>query len=250
MHEIDKQQFGAFVAQLRKEQGLTQKELAARLFISDKAVSKWETGVSIPDVALLIPLSKELKVTVSELLECRRMEPRETAQVEELVQKAIRYSGEELPPQNRTRNGLIFLACVLVTGLELLFLHLNGFPANTWSVYLQMTTLFGIIFGGYFMVFAQSRLPKYYDENKIYGMHQGFFRMNVPGLSFNNSNWPHLLRVGRIWSMVLLVAYPPVYYLMCRFAPAFWQVWENPIMLTLILGGLFVPMYVVGKKYE
>ena len=46
MYEIDKRKFGAFVAQLRKEKDLTQKELAEQLFLSDKAVSKWETGVS------------------------------------------------------------------------------------------------------------------------------------------------------------------------------------------------------------
>ena len=46
MFEIDKVKFGAFVAVLRKERGMTQKELAERLCISDKAVSKWETGVS------------------------------------------------------------------------------------------------------------------------------------------------------------------------------------------------------------
>lgn len=44
MFNIDKQEFGAFVTMLRKENGMTQKELAERLFISDKAVSKWETG--------------------------------------------------------------------------------------------------------------------------------------------------------------------------------------------------------------
>ena len=42
MFEIDKQKFGAFVAELRKEKGYTKKELAQRLFISDKAVSKWK----------------------------------------------------------------------------------------------------------------------------------------------------------------------------------------------------------------
>lgn len=46
MQTIDKQQFGVFVARLRKEKGWTQKQLAERLCISDKAVSKWETGVS------------------------------------------------------------------------------------------------------------------------------------------------------------------------------------------------------------
>lgn len=47
MYTIDKKQFGFFVARLRKEKGYTQKELAAQLFVSDKAVSKWETGVSL-----------------------------------------------------------------------------------------------------------------------------------------------------------------------------------------------------------
>ena len=44
---MDNIQFGRLVAQLRKEQNLTQKELAERLHVTDKAVSKWETGVSL-----------------------------------------------------------------------------------------------------------------------------------------------------------------------------------------------------------
>ena len=47
MFEIDKEKFGLFLAQLRKEKGWTQKELAERLFLSDKAVSKWERGGSL-----------------------------------------------------------------------------------------------------------------------------------------------------------------------------------------------------------
>ena len=46
MEELDREQFGAFLAQLRREKGLTQKELAEQLFATDKAVSKWERGVS------------------------------------------------------------------------------------------------------------------------------------------------------------------------------------------------------------
>ena len=70
MFEIDKQQFGAFIATLRKEKGYTQKDLAQQLFISDKAVSKWETAASIPDTALLIPLADLLGISVTELLMC------------------------------------------------------------------------------------------------------------------------------------------------------------------------------------
>lgn len=46
MFEIDKERFGAFLLELRKEKGYTQKQLAEKLFVSDKAVSKWERGVS------------------------------------------------------------------------------------------------------------------------------------------------------------------------------------------------------------
>lgn len=77
MYEMDKAAFGAFLAGLRKQKGMTQKELASRLFVSDKAVSKWERGLSIPDVTLLEPLAEQLEVTVTELLRARRMEKEE-----------------------------------------------------------------------------------------------------------------------------------------------------------------------------
>ena len=68
MFEINKNTFGEFLAAQRKEKGYTQKELAARLFVSDKAVSKWERGLSMPDISLLMPLADILDVTVTELL--------------------------------------------------------------------------------------------------------------------------------------------------------------------------------------
>ena len=54
---LDKQQLGAFIAENRKRQGLTQQQLAQILHITDKAVSKWERGLSYPDVTLLQPLA-------------------------------------------------------------------------------------------------------------------------------------------------------------------------------------------------
>ena len=46
MYSLDKQKFGSFVSERRRELGMTQSELAAKLFVTDKAVSKWERGVS------------------------------------------------------------------------------------------------------------------------------------------------------------------------------------------------------------
>ena len=69
---MDNQKFGAFVAQLRKEQNLTQKELADRLNVTDKAVSKWETGKGFPDVKLLETLAQLLGVSLVELIQGER----------------------------------------------------------------------------------------------------------------------------------------------------------------------------------
>lgn len=63
MFNIDKKKFGAFVAALRKEKGITQKELSEQLCISDKAVSKWETGYSQPSVKELLYLIDTLGIT-------------------------------------------------------------------------------------------------------------------------------------------------------------------------------------------
>ena len=59
---------GKFISSKRREKELTQKELAEKLGVTDKAVSKWETGRGLPDVSVLEDLSKELEVSVSEIL--------------------------------------------------------------------------------------------------------------------------------------------------------------------------------------
>ena len=74
---LDKQTFGTFVAEQRKRQGLTQQQLAQLLHVTDKAVSKWERGLSYPDVTLLQPLAAALCLDTDRLLTCRREESEE-----------------------------------------------------------------------------------------------------------------------------------------------------------------------------
>lgn len=65
---MDSQKIGKFIAKKRKEKGLTQQSLANQLGVTNKAISKWETGTGIPDVSLLKSLSVALDITVDELL--------------------------------------------------------------------------------------------------------------------------------------------------------------------------------------
>jgi transcriptional regulator with XRE-family HTH domain len=72
--EMDQKKVGMFLAQTRKQKGLTQKNLAERLMISDKTVSKWETGKSMVDPSLMIPLCEVLEISVNELLSGERLD--------------------------------------------------------------------------------------------------------------------------------------------------------------------------------
>ena len=65
---LNQEKIGKFIAERRRTQELTQKQLAEKLNVSDKAVSKWETGRSMPDNAILFDLCKALDINVNELL--------------------------------------------------------------------------------------------------------------------------------------------------------------------------------------
>ena len=69
---MDNEKFGNFIVELRKENNMTQKELADKLHLTDKAISKWERGLSFPDISILKPLSEIFNVSVIELLNGER----------------------------------------------------------------------------------------------------------------------------------------------------------------------------------
>lgn len=75
--------FGNFICTLRKEKGFTQKELAEKLNVTDKAVSRWETGRNYPDIETVKSLADVLDVSISELLECRRIPAESIAEASE-----------------------------------------------------------------------------------------------------------------------------------------------------------------------
>ena len=70
---MDQVKIGNFIKECRKELGITQYELADKLNVSFKTISKWECGKGLPDVSLLLPLCNELKISVNELLSGERL---------------------------------------------------------------------------------------------------------------------------------------------------------------------------------
>ena len=70
---MDQVRIGKFIAESRRSKGLTQRQLADALAISDKTVSKWETGRGLPEVSLMLPLCGALGITVNDLLSGERI---------------------------------------------------------------------------------------------------------------------------------------------------------------------------------
>lgn len=70
---MDAKKLGQFIAELRKEKGMTQAELASKLHVTDKAVSKWERGLGLPDINSIEPLADALGISVAEVMQAKRI---------------------------------------------------------------------------------------------------------------------------------------------------------------------------------
>ena len=78
---MDVKKFGSFIASVRKEQQMTQAELAKKLQVTDKAVSKWERGLGFPDINTIEPLADALGVSVLEIMKSERIPEQEVSAV-------------------------------------------------------------------------------------------------------------------------------------------------------------------------
>lgn len=110
---MDHQKIGSFIAQVRKERGLTQKELGAQLHVSDRAVSKWERGLNLPDASLFEPLCEELGITVTELLRGEREEAT-IPELEKMVSDTVILAGKKEKAKKRYRTLAVLLVIALL----------------------------------------------------------------------------------------------------------------------------------------
>ena len=97
---MDRTKTGALIAAARKEQNMTQKELAAALHVSDRAVSKWERGAGFPDISLLEPLADALGLGVLDLL---RGERGKAPEPEPTIRQALAFLARQAKERTRRR---------------------------------------------------------------------------------------------------------------------------------------------------
>ena len=120
---MDSLKTGNYIALKRKEAGITQKELAEKLMISDKAVSRWETGRGLPDIDMFIPLSEALGVSVSELM-TGESQPGHTEAADRAAVEGVHIAERTLTRRKR-RAALAGLLAALILFI-LAAVHLNA----------------------------------------------------------------------------------------------------------------------------
>ena len=137
---MNTEQFGKFVAEQRKAKGYTQRQLAEKLGVTDKAISRWENGHGYPDIVLLEPLAEELEISIAELMHSKRMDPAELfpEKADEAVSNTIDMTLCNRRAERKTTILIYVVSIALLIGLSF-FSHI---PA------------FGIIAGGVMCIYA------------------------------------------------------------------------------------------------
>lgn len=194
-----------------------------------------------------MPLAELLDVTVTELLLCRknRQESLTPAEAERAVQTAIRYESGPATRIWQTRSKVLiwYWAALVVAAVGSVATVKCGYGNWDYFTYIGLY----VFFGGYFCLFALQSLPDIYDKAAISFLSDGIIRLNVPGIHFSNRNWPHILRAGQIWGISSLVVFPWLYLALCLLSIPTMVVMY--FCLLLMLAGLFIPLYIAGKKY-
>lgn len=91
---MDQRKIGSFLKELRKEKGLTQEQLAEKMSVSGRTISRWETGSNMPDLDILIELSDLYDVDIRELLDGERKSEKMDQELKETIEKVADYSNE------------------------------------------------------------------------------------------------------------------------------------------------------------
>ena len=127
MMDIDK--ISNLIKNKRKELGITQSQLAEKLFVTEKAISRWETGKGTPNISLLIPLANELKIDVSELLNGEENKKNDNS-----VEQLIEYN--EITKMNKYNFKFkLTVFCYIISILSFLYVSSDSWQSSFWLIF-------------------------------------------------------------------------------------------------------------------
>lgn len=117
---MDVEKIGQFIKELRKEKSLTQKEVAERLNVSEKTISKWETGKGFPDICFMLPLCKLFGISTNELLSGERLNERQY--VEKAEENIAALVSDRTSPRTKAIVSAISCTLSILSSLALIII--------------------------------------------------------------------------------------------------------------------------------
>ncbi len=101
---MNQEKIGKFIAELRKEKNMTQEQLAEKMGVTDKSISRWENGKTMPDISMLSILANELNCTIQELLNGRKMTKEELIDLRETINNLVEYESNQQIKKDKKSN--------------------------------------------------------------------------------------------------------------------------------------------------
>lgn len=169
---MDTKKIGAFIAMNRKKKGYTQEQLAEKLGVTNKTISRWENGHYMPDLSLLEPLSKELDITLNELLAGKEIVKEEAMEYSEqnLIQ-TIDYTGNKIKNEHK-KISLFIIGLGIFTSL----CAFTVFPSeSSWGSIYSMIGLFLFVVGIFRKLKFTSLLKKGLVSTILFALLLGIF---------------------------------------------------------------------------
>lgn len=115
---MNQEKIGKFISILRKDKNLTQTELAEKMGVTDKSISRWEHGMTMPDISMLSSLASILDVSIQELLNGRKMTKEELLELKGTIENLVEYeSNQQIKKDIKTNKYIILGNIILVIAL-------------------------------------------------------------------------------------------------------------------------------------
>ena len=153
---MDQQKIGTFLKELRKEKNITQEQLADKMMVSRRTVSRWETGSNMPDLDILIDISEFYDVDLKEILNGERKTKTVDSEMKETVLQVAEYSNDDKEKLVKRVNLLFIIALAFLTvGMVTMFL-LTG-PASDFINGICLGVGYGMVILGVIMTSRYAR---------------------------------------------------------------------------------------------
>ena len=158
---MDQIKIGKFIAECRKKQNLTQSQLAEMLNVTDRAISKWETGRSMPDSSIMLPLCSILKISVNDLLNGEQTNKENYA--EKYEQALIEITKEKQEAYKRLLKVEVFICVLLTLILFALVFTAALVQMKDWLKILLIVIGFIVFLTGCFIALIIEQKAGYYE---------------------------------------------------------------------------------------